>query len=105
MESGDGMRRRFPRKALRSAFVDTVLTQFFQKMDISWILVPLALLVTGTHANPDAKRLYDDLMSSYNSMIRPVANNSDHVSVKIGLKLSQLIDVVSSVTVKCRTTI
>lgn len=45
--------------------------------------------------NPDAKRLYDDLMSSYNSLIRPVANNSDRLTVKMGLKLSQLIDVVS----------
>lgn len=48
-------------------------------------------------ANPDAKRLYDDLMSSYNSLIRPVANNSDRLTVKMGLKLSQLIDVVSTI--------
>ena len=58
-------------------------------------LVSMLLLIFEIHANPDAKRLYDDLMSSYNSMIRPVGNNSDHVTVKIGLKLSQLIDVVS----------
>ncbi|CAN7985614.1 unnamed protein product, partial [Ixodes hexagonus] len=43
--------------------------------------------------NPDAKRLYDDLMSSYNRLIRPVSNNSDRLTVKMGLKLSQLIDV------------
>ncbi|XP_071040990.1 acetylcholine receptor subunit alpha-like 1 [Parasteatoda tepidariorum] len=43
--------------------------------------------------NPDAKRLYDDLMSSYNRLIRPVSNNSDTLTVKMGLKLSQLIDV------------
>lgn len=46
-------------------------------------------------ANNDAKRLYDDLMSSYNSLIRPVANNSDTLIVKMALKLSQLVDVVS----------
>lgn len=46
-------------------------------------------------ANNDAKRLYDDLMSSYNSLIRPVANNSDKLIVKMALKLSQLVDVVS----------
>ena len=45
-------------------------------------------------ANPDAKRLYDDLMSSYNRLIRPVGNNSDRLTVKMGLKLSQLIEVV-----------
>ncbi|XP_015907667.1 acetylcholine receptor subunit alpha-like 1 [Parasteatoda tepidariorum] len=44
-------------------------------------------------SNPDAKRLYDDLMSSYNRLIRPVVNNSDTLTVKLGLKLSQLIDV------------
>lgn len=48
-----------------------------------------------TTANPDAKRLYDDLMSSYNRLIRPVVNNSDTLTVRLGLKLSQLIDVVS----------
>lgn len=63
-------------------------------MGFFWVSVALTLLMTGAFANPDAKRLYDDLMSSYNSMIRPVVNNSDHVTVKIGLKLSQLIDVV-----------
>ena len=59
----------------------------------------LALCLLGlTHtagANPDAKRLYDDLLSDYNKLIRPVGNNSDKLRVKLGLKLSQLIDVVS----------
>ncbi|XP_043287870.1 acetylcholine receptor subunit alpha-like 2 [Venturia canescens] len=43
-------------------------------------------------ANPDAKRLYDDLLSNYNRLIRPVTNNTDTVIVKLGLRLSQLID-------------
>lgn len=46
-------------------------------------------------ANPDAKRLYDDLLSNYNRLIRPVSNNTDTVLVKLGLRLSQLIDLVS----------
>ncbi|KAJ6217019.1 hypothetical protein RDWZM_008176 [Blomia tropicalis] len=41
----------------------------------------------------DAKRLYDDLMSGYNKLILPVSNNSDRLTVKLGLKLTQLIDV------------
>jgi hypothetical protein len=49
-------------------------------------------------ANPDAKRLYDDLLSNYNRLIRPVSNNSDTLTVWLGLKLSQLIEVVSAVT-------
>ncbi|XP_027203315.2 acetylcholine receptor subunit alpha-like 1 [Dermatophagoides pteronyssinus] len=44
-------------------------------------------------ANPDAKRLYDDLINGYNSIIRPLGNNSDRLVVKMGLRLSQLIDV------------
>jgi len=42
--------------------------------------------------NPDAKRLYDDLLSNYNKIVRPVVNNSDVLTVRIKLKLSQLID-------------
>lgn len=45
--------------------------------------------------NPDAKRLYDDLLSNYNRLIRPVSNNTQTVLVKLGLRLSQLIDLVS----------
>ena len=44
--------------------------------------------------NPDAKRLYDDLLSNYNKLVRPVANISETVTVHLKLKLSQLIAVV-----------
>ncbi|KAH8320334.1 hypothetical protein KR074_009864 [Drosophila pseudoananassae] len=43
--------------------------------------------------NPDAKRLYDDLLSNYNKLVRPVVNTTDVLKVCIKLKLSQLIDV------------
>ena len=52
-------------------------------------------LVLVVLANPDAKRLYDDLLSNYNRLIRPVANNTDKITVRMGLKLSQLVDLVS----------
>ena len=58
-----------------------------------------------TEANPFAKRLYDDLLSNYNRLIRPVSNNTEKLTVWLKLKLSQLIDVVSSVAngnVDCR---
>uniref|UniRef100_A0A1B0CIX7 Neurotransmitter-gated ion-channel ligand-binding domain-containing protein n=2 Tax=Lutzomyia longipalpis TaxID=7200 RepID=A0A1B0CIX7_LUTLO len=48
------------------------------------------LVCTG---NPDAKRLYDDLLSNYNKLVRPVVNVTDALTVQIKLKLSQLIDV------------
>ncbi|XP_011304082.1 acetylcholine receptor subunit alpha-L1 [Fopius arisanus] len=49
-------------------------------------------IVSTCWGNPDAKRLYDDLLSNYNRLIRPVSNNTDIVVVKLGLRLSQLID-------------
>ena len=82
------------------------------------ILLHLLLVVNlsgRVEPNPDAKRLYDDLLSNYNRLIRsdreslcrnlgcssettvsrPVANNTDKITVKMGLKLSQLVDLVS----------
>ena len=53
------------------------------------------IYITGSCGNPDAKRLYDDLLSNYNKLVRPVVNVTDAVTVKLKLKLSQLIDVVS----------
>ncbi|XP_022243260.1 acetylcholine receptor subunit alpha-like 1 isoform X1 [Limulus polyphemus] len=57
---------------------------------ILWLMRVAPFLTVG---NPDAKRLYDDLMSSYNRLVRPVRNNSDTLTVRMNLKLSQLIDV------------
>lgn len=59
-------------------------------------IVLLCMVIGSVWANPDAKRLYDDLLSNYNRLIRPVSNNTDTVLVKLGLRLSQLIDLVSS---------
>ncbi|CAG2114184.1 unnamed protein product [Medioppia subpectinata] len=56
--------------------------------DIDW-----SILINESKEKDNAKRLYDDLLSSYNRLIRPVFNNSDRLTVKMGLKLSQLIDV------------
>ena len=53
----------------------------------------MLLFKTGL-ANPDAKRLYDDLLSNYNRLIRPVVNHTETVTVKLGLRLSQLVDLV-----------
>lgn len=56
--------------------------------------LPVTLtLIAGSTANPDAKRLYDDLLSNYNKLVRPVVNVTDALTVRIKLKLSQLIDV------------
>ena len=46
-------------------------------------------------ANENAKRLYDDLMINYNKLRRPVRNPHEAVTIKLRLRLSQIIDVVS----------
>ena len=61
-----------------------------------WLLS--ALVIGAVAGNPDAKRLYDDLLSNYNKLVRPVVNTTDVLKVCIKLKLSQLIDVVSGST-------
>ena len=57
--------------------------------------LPVCFVLGG---NPDAKRLYDDLLSNYNKLVRPVINVTEAVTVRLKLKLSQLIDVVSFMT-------
>lgn len=69
---------------------------------IWWLKIVTVLVIqllaqrdVNVAGNPDAKRLYDDLLSNYNRLIRPVSNNTQTVLVKLGLRLSQLIDLVS----------
>ncbi|XP_025203007.1 acetylcholine receptor subunit alpha-like 1 isoform X2 [Melanaphis sacchari] len=57
------------------------------------IVGQLAMPYASVYGSIDAKRLYDDLLSNYNRLIRPVGNNSDRLTVKMGLKLSQIIEV------------
>ena len=58
------------------------------------LLLYFLIIVTVGEANPDAKRLYDDLLSHYNRLIRPVSNYSQVVTVGLSLHLTQLIDLV-----------
>ena len=57
----------------------------------------LIMFVVVVHSNPEAKRLYEELIKvrSYNKLIRPVKNNSEKLTVYLGLRLTQLLDVVS----------
>ncbi|KAK6997121.1 hypothetical protein SK128_014763, partial [Halocaridina rubra] len=57
------------------------------------LLIIASVLAPAECGNPDAKRLYDDLLSNYNKLVRPVVNVTDVLTVRIKLKLSQLIDV------------
>lgn len=66
------------------------------KHEIVYKVSPLfwSILFSTVLGNPHAKRLYDDLLNNYNLLIRPVSNNTEKLTVRLGLKLSQLIDVV-----------
>ena len=65
----------------------------------SVLMICLLILWTTSkvHSEMDAERLYDDLFMAYNPLIRPVANNSDQLIVKMSLRLSQIVEVVSTV--------
>ncbi|XP_063367837.1 acetylcholine receptor subunit beta-like 2 isoform X1 [Cydia amplana] len=66
------------------------------KLQIVWFFIAIARTCMGLRlleANPNVKRLYDDLLSNYNRLIRPVTNVSDILTVRLGLKLSQLMEV------------
>jgi len=62
------------------------------------VLIDRCVIYSSTEADGhlDAKRLYEDVLrkNHYNKLIRPVGNNTDKLTVKLDLRLSQLIDVV-----------
>jgi Neurotransmitter-gated ion-channel ligand binding domain len=61
------------------------------------ITILCLMLMNGCRGFDKAKKLYDDLLhrSGYNKFVRPVVNATEKINVKLGLILSQLIDVVS----------
>ncbi|CAF3536330.1 unnamed protein product [Rotaria socialis] len=57
---------------------------------IYWCFIVVVII-----ANPDAKRLYEELIQirAYNKLIRPVKHHSERLTVYLGLRLTQLLDV------------
>uniref|UniRef100_A0A7E4VZW9 Acetylcholine receptor subunit alpha-type unc-38 n=1 Tax=Panagrellus redivivus TaxID=6233 RepID=A0A7E4VZW9_PANRE len=54
------------------------------------LFVQVAIVISY---NADAKRLFDDLMVNYNRQRRPARTPSESVTIKLKLRLSQIIDV------------
>ena len=52
--------------------------------------------VSVTTPVPDEQRLYTDLMSYYESSVRPVLNASTIINVNFQLTLNQIVDLVSN---------
>ncbi|XP_065094187.1 neuronal acetylcholine receptor subunit alpha-7-like [Ochlerotatus camptorhynchus] len=53
----------------------------------------LLFLITDSLQGPHEKRLLNNLLNTYNTLERPVANESESLEVKFGLTLQQIIDV------------
>ncbi|KAG8197476.1 hypothetical protein JTE90_007216 [Oedothorax gibbosus] len=97
-----GIRRRKRRKRRRGRRSTGGLARMARRGGLAaclFIFVLSSFVIDASEANPDAKRLYDDLISRYNKLVRPVINVSEALTVSIKLKLSQLIEVVSSTLV------
>lgn len=62
-------------------------------------------IIAESCQGPHEKRLLNHLLSTYNTLERPVANESDPLEVKFGLTLQQIIDVVSPHLLKEKKTI
>lgn len=63
----------------------------------SFVYVILICCLRHCACSYEAKKLYEKLLGAdgeYNKLIRPVGNSSDTLIVKVGLRLSQIIDVV-----------
>lgn len=75
-----------------------ILWQKWQQVtEIEAALVAIVFLsCADTVQGPTEEKLYDHLLRRYNSMIRPVTNDSETLTVRLGLSLMQIIDVVRS---------
>ena len=51
-------------------------------------------IISGVHSGPHERRLLNDLLEKYNDLERPVFNESEALTLKFGLTLQQIIDVV-----------
>lgn len=61
-----------------------------------FIIFNCTFLLQYVNGNEDAKRLYDDLLINYNKYRRPSHNPREPITVKLKLRLSQIIDVVNT---------
>nr|AFN88987.1 nicotinic acetylcholine receptor alpha 6 subunit isoform IX [Bactrocera dorsalis] len=63
-------------------------------MDPSLLVVLIFLVIIKESCQgPHEKRLLNHLLSTYNTLERPVPNESEPLEVKFGLTLQQIIDV------------
>ncbi|KAM6950845.1 neuronal acetylcholine receptor subunit alpha-7a [Lycodopsis pacificus] len=62
-------------------------------LNLLLFLAVTAFTVKVSLQGPEQSRLYKDLMAGYNPLVRPVSNDSQSLTVKLGLTLMQIMDV------------
>ncbi|XP_014298481.1 acetylcholine receptor subunit alpha-type acr-16 [Microplitis demolitor] len=62
-------------------------------LNLSFVIVLLATLPQESNCGANERRLLKDLLDKYNTLERPVANESEALEVKFGITLQQIIDV------------
>ncbi|XP_034934901.1 neuronal acetylcholine receptor subunit alpha-7-like [Chelonus insularis] len=62
-------------------------------LSLGFILMLLATVPQESNCGANERRLLNDLLAKYNTLERPVANESEALEVKFGITLQQIIDV------------
>lgn len=62
-----------------------------------YFMLSISFSLAACSAGPHEKRLLHALLDNYNSLERPVVNESDPLQLSFGLTLMQIIDVVSRI--------
>lgn len=64
-------------------------------MKILSIVIVLFLLIQSNKAGHHQKKLLEKLFKDYDPLERPVADDNETLTVKLGLAIQQIVDVVS----------
>jgi hypothetical protein len=67
----------------------------YEFITLNLLIIIILFQINEIFSNEDAKRLFDDLLSDYNSQIRPVEKTEDIIELRLGIKLSQIADIVN----------
>uniref|UniRef100_A0A0N5AS18 Acetylcholine receptor subunit alpha-type unc-63 n=1 Tax=Syphacia muris TaxID=451379 RepID=A0A0N5AS18_9BILA len=66
---------------------------FWLRIFIIYLFWIIDIIYTARDITQNSNQLFEDLLASYNKLVRPVENDSDTLVVYFKLKLSQLLDV------------
>ena len=73
----------------------SLIWMVLQQIQAKWLKVTYCLSIADVLGGPHERRLLNDLLEHYNTLERPVYNESEPLQLLFGLTLQQIIDVVS----------